>query len=99
MVRVRVIPKEEAQQIRQPKQPGVRPLRRMVLGLQGKEPLCQNRLPACVRSVEEWLGLFDDPILGNSALDRQANGAHRVVIEGSTYRAKLAPDIPAAPAS
>ena len=22
------------------------------------------------RAVEEWLGLFDDPILGNSALDR-----------------------------
>src|SRR5205823_6072330 len=28
------------------------------------------------RAVEEWLGLFDDPILGNSALDRLANGAH-----------------------
>jgi DNA replication protein len=51
------------------------------------------------RSVEEWLGLFDDPILGNSALDRLANGAHQVVIEGSSYRAKLAPSIPAAPAS
>src|SRR2546430_1706687 len=28
------------------------------------------------RSVEEWLGLFDDPILGNSALDRPAKAAH-----------------------
>lgn len=43
------------------------------------------------RGVDEWLGLFDDPILGNSALDRLAHGAHQVVIEGSSYRAKLAP--------
>jgi DNA replication protein DnaC len=43
------------------------------------------------RSVDEWLGLFDDPILGNSALDRLAHGAHQVIIEGSSYRAKLAP--------
>jgi DNA replication protein DnaC len=45
------------------------------------------------RSVDEWLGLFDDPILGNSALDRLAHGAYQVVIEGSSYRAKLAPKI------
>jgi DNA replication protein DnaC len=32
------------------------------------------------RGVDEWLGLFDDPILGNSALDRLANAAHQVVI-------------------
>lgn len=43
------------------------------------------------RSVDEWLGLFDDPILGNSALDRLAHSAHQIVIEGSSYRAKLAP--------
>ena len=29
------------------------------------------------RSVEEWLSLFDDPILGNSALDRLANASTR----------------------
>ena len=51
------------------------------------------------RGVDEWLGLFDDPILGNSALDRLANGAHQVVIEGSSYRAKLAPTVLAATAS
>lgn len=45
------------------------------------------------RGVDEWLGLFDDAILGNSALDRLAHGAHQVVIEGSSYRAKLAPKI------
>ena len=43
------------------------------------------------RAVDEWLGLFDDPILGNSALDRLANGAHQLVLEGPSYRAKLAP--------
>jgi DNA replication protein DnaC len=43
------------------------------------------------RSVDEWLGLFDDPILGNSALDRLAHSAHQVVIEGPSYRARLAP--------
>ena len=43
------------------------------------------------RAVDEWLALWDDPILGNSALDRLANGAHQVVIEGPSYRAKLAP--------
>ena len=32
------------------------------------------------RSVEEWLGLFDDPILGNSALDRLAHGAHQGLV-------------------
>jgi DNA replication protein DnaC len=43
------------------------------------------------RAVDEWLGLWDDPLLGNSALDRLANGAHQLVIEGPSYRAKRAP--------
>lgn len=46
------------------------------------------------RAVDEWLGLFDDPLLGNSALDRLANAAHQVVLEGPSYRAKLAPTYP-----
>ena len=29
------------------------------------------------RGVEEWLSLFDDPILGNSALDRLANASYQ----------------------
>ena len=41
--------------------------------------------------MEEWLGLFDDPILGNSALDRPANASYQVVIEGSSYRERLSP--------
>lgn len=43
------------------------------------------------RGVDEWLGLFDNPILGNSALDRLANAAHQLVMEGPSYRARLAP--------
>ena len=43
------------------------------------------------RAVDEWLGLFDDPILGNSALDRLANASYQIVIEGSSYRERLSP--------
>ncbi len=43
------------------------------------------------RAVEEWLGLFDDPILGNSALDRLANTSYQITIEGSSYRERLSP--------
>jgi len=43
------------------------------------------------RAVEEWLGLFDDPILGNSALDRLANASYQIVIEGTSYRQRLSP--------
>ena len=43
------------------------------------------------RAVEEWLGLFDDPILGNSALDRLANSSYQIIIEGASYRERLSP--------
>ena len=43
------------------------------------------------RAVEEWLGLFDDPILCNSALDRLANASYQIVIEGESYRQRLSP--------
>lgn len=45
------------------------------------------------RAVEEWLGLFDDPILGNSALDRLAHASYQIVIEGASYRERLAPKV------
>ena len=44
------------------------------------------------RGVDEWLGLFDDPILGNSALDRLAHGAYQLVMDGPSYRANKAPN-------
>ena len=43
------------------------------------------------RAVEEWLSLFDDPILGNSALDPLANSSYQIVIEGFSYRERLSP--------
>jgi len=43
------------------------------------------------RAVDEWLGLFEDPILGNSALDRLANASYQIVIEGPSYRERLSP--------
>ena len=44
-----------------------------------------------IRAVDEWLSLFDDPILGNSALDRLANASYQIVIEGASYRERLSP--------
>jgi hypothetical protein len=43
------------------------------------------------RGVDEWLTFFDDPLLGNSALDPLAKAAHHLVIEGPSHRAKLSP--------
>ena len=41
------------------------------------------------RPLEEWMGLFDDPLLANSFLDRMAHNAHQIFIEGETYRKRL----------
>ena len=41
--------------------------------------------------MDEWLSLFDDPILGNSALDRLATVSYQIVIEGASCREKLSP--------
>lgn len=43
------------------------------------------------RSVEEWIPLFADPILAQSAVDRFAHNAHQVVIEGDSYRPRKGP--------
>jgi hypothetical protein len=43
------------------------------------------------RAVDEWVALFDDPILVNSALDRFAHRAHQIVMEGPSLRAARAP--------
>ena len=43
------------------------------------------------RAVEEWLGLFEDPVLANSALDRLANASYQIVIEGASYRERQSP--------
>jgi DNA replication protein DnaC len=43
------------------------------------------------RDVTEWMALFDDTIMANSALDRIAHNAHQLVIEGDSYRRKKDP--------
>jgi hypothetical protein len=43
------------------------------------------------RAIEEWIPLFDDPILAQSALDRLAHNAYQVVIEGESYRSQQRP--------
>ena len=43
------------------------------------------------RSIEEWIPLFDDPILAQSALDRLAHNAYQLVIEGESYRSRQRP--------
>ena len=40
------------------------------------------------RYITEWVNLFDDSILANSALDRLAHNAHQMIIEGESYRKK-----------
>jgi len=53
-----------------------------------------RRASTCVtsnRTPDEWIALFDDPILAQSALDRLVHAAHHVVIEGDSYRKRLAP--------
>lgn len=45
------------------------------------------------RAIEEWIPLFDDPILAQSALDRLAHNAYQIVIEGESYRSKQRPGL------
>ncbi len=42
------------------------------------------------RHITEWVTLFDDTILANSALDRLAHNAHQMIVEGESYRKKKA---------
>jgi DNA replication protein DnaC len=43
------------------------------------------------RAIEEWIPLFDDPILAQSALDRIAHNAHQIVMDGPSYRSRQRP--------
>jgi len=43
------------------------------------------------RPIEEWIPLFDDPILAQSALDRLAHNAYQVVLDGDSYRKRQRP--------
>ena len=45
------------------------------------------------RAVEGWLELFPDPVMANAALDRLANRAHHIVLDGESYRKKMRPQM------
>ena len=50
------------------------------------------------RDTAEWLAMFDDVLLAQSAVDRFKNSAFDFVIEGESYRARLKPTIDASAA-
>jgi DNA replication protein DnaC len=43
------------------------------------------------RDTAEWLGMFDDVLLAQSAVDRFKNSAYDFVIEGESYRPRQKP--------
>jgi DNA replication protein DnaC len=49
------------------------------------------------RSIDEWMAVFDEPLLGQSALDRFCHRAHQFVIDGESYRKTAAPSAAAPP--
>jgi DNA replication protein DnaC len=49
------------------------------------------------RAIEEWIPLFDDAILAQSALDRLAHNAHQIVMDGPSYRSRQRPGQPHSP--
>lgn len=54
------------------------------------------RLPTVItsnRDTAEWLSVFDDTLLAQSAVDRFKNNAFDLVIEGASYRERLKPKV------
>lgn len=45
------------------------------------------------RDTSEWIATFDDVLLAQSAVDRFANNAYDLVVEGQSYRARLKPTV------
>jgi len=45
------------------------------------------------RDTAEWLSMFDDVLLAQSAVDRLKNAAYDFVIEGESYRPRLKPKL------
>jgi len=43
------------------------------------------------RTVDAWVKLFPDPVMANAALDRLANNAYQIILEGESFRKKNRP--------
>jgi DNA replication protein DnaC len=43
------------------------------------------------RPPQDWIPLFPDPVMANSAMDRLVHHAHHLIMEGESYRKKLSP--------
>jgi DNA replication protein DnaC len=53
--------------------------------------LCSSLIITSNRPPQDWIALFPDPVLANSALDRLSHHAHHLIMEGESYRKKLKP--------
>ena len=63
------------------------PVGEAIEGAVGQDGVVGQRDPLLDRAVEEWVALFNDPILANGALDRFAHRARQIVMEGPSLRA------------
>jgi DNA replication protein DnaC len=45
------------------------------------------------RPPQDWVALFPDPVMANSALDRLAHHAHHLIMQGESYRRNLKPKL------
>ena len=45
------------------------------------------------RDTAEWLAMFDDVLLAQSAVDRFKNAAYDFLVEGESYRPRLKPKV------
>jgi hypothetical protein len=52
----------------------------------------KSNIVTSAKSPEEWQGLFPDPILGNSVLDRLAHRSYQVLMEGESLRKQNRPN-------
>jgi DNA replication protein DnaC len=64
--------------------PATEDLYEVIEGRYGRSPI----ILTTNRAFDEWLELFDQPVLGSAAIDRLAHGAHQIVITGDSYRAR-----------